>query len=152
MSIPCPDRQWTTQLLTNRPKCYEPTKTPSRAIVAKTSWLKLRKVKSRSLSQCPRLKAPPWRSGTPKNLIHQLLGHLKSATDFELDACLGTDAACGRLCCVADAPDSGLRNHRFQNIACHFKSRRFDEWKISFWRQFCDLGMTSRTIVILAQF
>jgi hypothetical protein len=26
-------------------------------------------------------------------------GHLKSATDFELDARLGTDAACGRLCC-----------------------------------------------------
>jgi hypothetical protein len=89
--------------------------------------------------------------GNSKDLIHQLLGHLKSATDFELDARLGTDAACGRLCCVADALDLGLRNHRFQNIACHFKSRRFDQWKISFWRQFCDLGMTSRTIVILAQ-
>ncbi len=34
-----------------------------------------------------------------------------------------------RVAKLADAPDLGLRNHRFQNIARHFKSKAFYERK-----------------------
>jgi len=30
------------------------------------------------------------------------------------------------------APDLGLRNHRFQSVAFHFKANAFYEWKTGF--------------------
>ncbi len=33
---------------------------------------------------------------------------------------------------LADAPDLGLRNHRFQSVAFHFKANAFYEWKTDF--------------------
>jgi hypothetical protein len=30
---------------------------------------------------------------------------------------------------LADAPDLGLRNHRFRRVALHFKANAFYEWK-----------------------
>jgi hypothetical protein len=33
---------------------------------------------------------------------------------------------------LADAPDLGLRNHRFQGVAFHFKANVFYEWKTGF--------------------
>jgi hypothetical protein len=33
---------------------------------------------------------------------------------------------------LADAPDLGLRNRRFQSVALHFKANAFYEWKNSF--------------------
>jgi hypothetical protein len=34
-----------------------------------------------------------------------------------------------RVAKLADAPDLGLRNHRFQRVALHFKANAFYEWK-----------------------
>jgi hypothetical protein len=33
---------------------------------------------------------------------------------------------------LADPPDLGLRNHRFQSVAFHFKANVFYEWKTGF--------------------
>jgi len=33
---------------------------------------------------------------------------------------------------LADAPDLGLRNHRFQSVAFHFEADAFYEWKTGF--------------------
>jgi hypothetical protein len=33
---------------------------------------------------------------------------------------------------IADAPDLGLRNHRFQDVAFHFKANAFYEWETGF--------------------
>jgi hypothetical protein len=33
---------------------------------------------------------------------------------------------------LAGAPDLGLRNHRFQSVAFHFKADAFYEWKTGF--------------------
>jgi len=33
---------------------------------------------------------------------------------------------------LADAPDLGLRNHRFQSVAFHFRANAFYEWETSF--------------------
>jgi class 3 adenylate cyclase len=52
---------------------------------------------------------------------------------------------------LADAPDLGLRNHRFQIIALRFNPKRFYEGKTRFWRKSCNSRMATRKIVILAQ-
>jgi hypothetical protein len=39
---------------------------------------------------------------------------------------------CARVAKLADAPDLGLRNHRFQSVAFHFKINAFYEWKTGF--------------------
>jgi len=33
---------------------------------------------------------------------------------------------------LADAPDLGLRNRRFQSVAFHFRANAFYEWKTGF--------------------
>jgi hypothetical protein len=33
---------------------------------------------------------------------------------------------------LADAPDLGLQNHRFQSVVFHFKLNAFCEWKTGF--------------------
>jgi hypothetical protein len=37
-----------------------------------------------------------------------------------------------RVAKLADAPDLGLQNHRFQSVAFHFKANAFYEWKTGF--------------------
>jgi hypothetical protein len=37
-----------------------------------------------------------------------------------------------RVAELADAPDLGLRNPRFQSVAFHFKTNAFYEWKTGF--------------------
>ena len=53
-----------------------------------------------------------------------------SELEWALQVVLPTKVACN----WADAPDLGLRKHRFPNIARLFKSRRFNEGKTSFCR------------------
>jgi hypothetical protein len=51
----------------------------------------------------------------------------------------------------ADAPDLGLRNHRFQSVAFHFKANAFYEWKQVFRVKSSRSRMVSRMRLILAQ-
>jgi hypothetical protein len=56
-----------------------------------------------------------------------------------------------RVAELADAPDLGLRNHRFQNIAFQFEKQSIYEKKTRFWRQDSCSRMTTRNLVFLAQ-
>jgi hypothetical protein len=40
-----------------------------------------------------------------------------------------SSAQFARVAKLGDAPDLGLRNHRFQGVAFHFKANAFYEWK-----------------------
>ena len=50
-----------------------------------------------------------------------------AADDFESDARFDTGLGCGNFCHASDAPDLGLRNHRFQSVAFHFKANALNE-------------------------
>src|SRR6266536_3396469 len=57
-----------------------------------------------------------------------------------------------RVAKLADAPDLGFRNHRFQMFLFVSKNNRFTRGKRDFSRSTSRFPMTSGNVVILAQF
>ena len=52
---------------------------------------------------------------------------------------------------MADAPDLGLRNHRFRSVAFHFKANSFYEWKTGFSYEIVAVARVSKMRLVLAQ-
>jgi len=55
-----------------------------------------------------------------------------SSTNPRTTSIFGATTECARVAKLADAPNLGLRNHRFQSVAFHFKANAFYEWKTGF--------------------
>ena len=74
-----------------------------------------------------------------------------SSTNPRTTSIFGATTECARVAKLADAPNLGLRNHRFQSVAFHFKANAFYEGKTGFSCEIVAVAMVSRMCLVLAQ-